>query len=119
MYLEVSEGGSQLGHVQGEAPGRASGAVDLILNILLFRWAPARARHGGQRAQQRQSGPTSWHCALKCVGEKGGRSLSSPRVLDTILSPVSEKCRRSGAVAAAHRAKAAQSLETATPTSTS
>lgn len=36
-YLDVSEGGSELGHVQGETPGRASGAVDFLLHILLLR----------------------------------------------------------------------------------
>lgn len=37
LYLEVSEGSGELSHVQSQAPGRASGAVDLLLNILLLR----------------------------------------------------------------------------------
>lgn len=37
LYLEVSEGGGELRHVQSQAPGRASGAVDLLLNVILLR----------------------------------------------------------------------------------
>lgn len=37
VTLDVSEGGRELRHVQREAPGRASSAVDLVLNILVLR----------------------------------------------------------------------------------
>lgn len=61
LYLEVSEGSGELSHVQSQAPGRASGAVDFLLNILLLRWTPAGERHRQRRAQEHQTGPTSTH----------------------------------------------------------
>lgn len=61
LYLEVSEGSGELSHVQSQAPGRASGAVDLLLNILLLQGTPAGERHGQRRAQEHQTGPTSAH----------------------------------------------------------
>lgn len=58
-YLEVSEGGGQLSHVQSQAPGRASGAVDLLLHILLLRRDPAAAARRQQRQQQHHRQGTS------------------------------------------------------------
>lgn len=61
LYLKVSEGSSQLSHVESETPGRASGAVRFVLNILLLRWTPAGDRHRQRRAQEQQTGTTNTH----------------------------------------------------------
>lgn len=61
FYLDVSESGGYLGHVQAEAPGCASGAVDMLLNFLRLRWAPASTAHRQHRPEQHRTDPEHWH----------------------------------------------------------
>ena len=86
----MSEGSSELGHVQSKAPGRASGAVDFLLNILLLRWTPAAASHRQHRAQEHQTGPTGWHH----TGRRRTRRQYNHGYQRLFLLPVSAARRR-------------------------